>query len=70
MIHVEHDMVATHVVRYQHEQSYNHDLPQDDGIDHVYVSKFEEIWDNLDGFMAKHGRKCILPFTSLFDCGV
>lgn len=51
-------MIAEHVVRSQHDNSYNDKL-KDDGIEHIYHSKFEEIEKDLDGFMETNGRKSL-----------
>ena len=56
IIHVEHDKVATHVYQWNHDVTYNPDL-DDDGIEHVYYSNFEEIEQDLDSFLETHGRK-------------
>jgi len=40
-VHVEHNSVATHVVRNNHDSLYNPQLPND-GIVHTYVNKFED----------------------------
>lgn len=58
VIHVEHDMIATHVVQHQHDSNYNEKLV-DDGIEHVYYSKFEMVENGLDDFMKAHGRKLL-----------
>jgi hypothetical protein len=60
IIHVEKDLVASHVHRYNHDTSYNETLPDDGGIEHVYeYTKWEDLADNdvLDDFLKKHGRK-------------
>jgi len=56
VIHCEHDKVATHVFRTNHDPSYNQSLPQDD-IEYIYFDKFEDIESNLDAFVQAHGRK-------------
>jgi site-specific DNA-cytosine methylase len=56
VVHVEHDKVATHVHRHNHDSSYNSEL-EDDGIEHVCVPKFEHVEEDLDAFMKVHGRK-------------
>jgi len=38
VVHCEHDPVATYVCQH------NHDL-KDDGIEHIHINEFEEIWD-------------------------
>lgn len=57
VIHVEHDKIATHVYRSNHDRSYCPELPDDGGIEHVCVSTFEELVKNVEVFLAKHGRK-------------
>jgi hypothetical protein len=56
VIHIEQDMVAMHVARDCHDRSYNEGLPPDGIQEHVYESKFENVFNNLDSFMSKHGR--------------
>jgi site-specific DNA-cytosine methylase len=46
-------MIAMHVVQYQHDSNYNKSL-SDDGIEHVYYSKFEMVENDLDDFMEDH----------------
>ena len=57
IIHIEHDKVATHVSRYNHDIQYNPNLPRQDGdsIDHVYYSTWEEFQQNLEPIMKEHG---------------
>jgi len=43
VIHVEHDKVATHVYRWNHDSTYNQQT-EDDGINHVYLKSFEKIY--------------------------
>lgn len=67
IIFVEHDKVARHVYRFNHDHTYNSSLPEDHGgINHVY--EYEK-WEDLDGsdeflqdFLDKHGRKSTLEF--------
>lgn len=54
VIHVEHDPIATHVVRYQHDTTYNTSL-LGDGIKHMYMAKFEDIEQNVDKVIREHG---------------
>ena len=68
VFHVEHDKIAEHVVRHRHDKSYNSEL-SDDGIQHIFISKFEEIERNLDHFLKYNGRTymnnidfCVQPF--------
>jgi hypothetical protein len=56
VIHVEHDKVATHVYRWNHDPTYNLDLPEDD-IEHVFVEKWEQFEDNWRALCDEHGRK-------------
>lgn len=53
VIHCEHDKVATHVYRANHDK-YNNESSHD-GIEHLYISKFEDIEGDLDSFLQKHG---------------
>ena len=57
IIHIEHDKVATHVSRYNHDITYNPNLPRQDGdsIEHVYYSTWEEFQQNLEPIMKEHG---------------
>ena len=59
IIHVDHDKVATHVHRWNHDPIYNPDLPRDpNDIEHVYdYHSFEEIRDEIDHFLLNNGRK-------------
>jgi hypothetical protein len=61
VIVVEHDKVAVHVYKSNHDSSYNEKLP-DDGIKYIYINKFEEIYDEhnpnvLQAFLEKYKRK-------------
>jgi hypothetical protein len=58
VIHVEHDKIATHVYRHNHDRGYNSDLPDDGGIEHAFYSTFGELEDNEQLLLDKHGRKC------------
>jgi len=62
VIHVEHVMIAMHVVQYQHDSNYNKSL-SDDGIEHVYYSKFEMVENDLDDFMEDHTAPLILSLV-------
>lgn len=64
VVHVEHDEIATHVVRRNHDRQHNSDA-LDDGIEHVYLSKFEEMERNIDQFVNEHGRKYFMLECSL-----
>lgn len=55
VVHVEHDKIATHVVRHNHDKHYNPEAP-DDGIVHVYIPTFEEMEGNVEQFLQDHGR--------------
>jgi hypothetical protein len=56
IIHVDHDKVATHVHRWNHDPNYNQELPQD-SIEHIYdYHRFEDIVDNIGQFHMQHGR--------------
>ena len=63
VIHVEHDKVATHVYRWNHDRIYNPDLPED-GIEHVFVEKWEDFEKNWESLCEEHGRKL---FQELVD---
>ena len=58
VIHCEHDKISTHVYRHNHDREYNSELPEDDGIQHVYYSTFEELESNEQLLLDEHGRKC------------
>ena len=49
VIHVEHDEVANAVYRYWHEE--------DEEVNHIFISSFEEFEQNLEKLMLQHGRK-------------
>lgn len=56
IIHVDHDKVATHVHRWNHDPSHNKEL-HDDAIEHIYdYDTFEQVCANLDEFLENHGR--------------
>lgn len=55
IVHVEHDKVATHVYRWNHDPSYNNlDLPDDD-IDHVFVDEWETFEAGWETYCKDHG---------------
>jgi hypothetical protein len=56
VVHVEHDEIANHVVRRNHDHQHNASL-SDDGIEHVYISTFQEMEGSIDQFLQEHGRK-------------
>ena len=56
VVHVEHDEIANHVVRRNHDHQHNPSL-SDDGIEHVYISTFQEMEGSIDQFLQEHGRK-------------
>lgn len=64
IIHVEHDKVASHVHKYNHDPAYNPDLKDDGDIKHVYeYRKWEDLYkeplvDSIGEFVEKHGRRC------------
>lgn len=51
------DKVATHVYRSKHDRNYLPDLPDDGGIEHVYIEKFEHFnsEENVETFVSEHG---------------
>jgi hypothetical protein len=53
---VEHDKIATHVYKTNHDTRYNTELAPD-GIEHVYYSSFEEVEEDLRKIIKEHGRK-------------
>lgn len=59
IIHVEHDKVATHVYRSNHDANYSDFNLSSDGIEHVYVDRFEdiekELYDDPNLFLKKYG---------------
>jgi len=58
IVYVDHDLVARHVYRHNHDAAYNPDLPNDDGgIEYVYYESFEQVHEQLDAIMKEHGRK-------------
>ena len=65
VIHVEHDKVATHVYRTNHDPEYSDLDLEPDGIEHVYVDSFEaiekELYQDSDAFLAKYGPVDIIP---------
>lgn len=54
VIYVEHDKVAKHVYRSNHDHTYNTNLP-DDGIKHLFIEKFEELTDDIEKFLQENG---------------
>jgi hypothetical protein len=44
------------VFRYNHDYSYNKELP-DDGIEYVYVDNFDELQNDLESDPCKYGSK-------------
>jgi site-specific DNA-cytosine methylase len=56
VIHVEHDKIATHVYKTNHDSDYNTKLARD-GIEYVYYSTFEEVEEDLLSVLREHGRK-------------
>jgi hypothetical protein len=60
IIHVDHDKVAVHVARSNHDPLYNPECPIE-GIAHIYdYTKFETIFDDLDSFLEAQGRKWLV----------
>lgn len=69
IIHVDHDKVATHVHRWNHDPNYkkyfnNNDTEiyninnDTDDIEHIYeYERFEDIQKNISKFLQEHGRK-------------
>jgi site-specific DNA-cytosine methylase len=62
-VHVEHNSVATHVVRNNHDSLYNPQLPND-GIVHTYVNKFEDFSVEM---ALEYGRKLFLFIQAMLD---
>lgn len=58
VIHVEHDKIATHIYKSNHDSLYNTELAPD-GIEHVYFSSFEQVEEEEDlcRMIMEHGRK-------------
>jgi hypothetical protein len=54
VVHVEHDEIANHVVRRNHDHQHNASL-SDDGIEHVSISTFQEMEGSIDQFLQEHG---------------
>jgi hypothetical protein len=62
IIHVEHDMVATHVHRWNHDPTYNSALLPDK-CEHIYdYATFEDIRDNVAEFLEEHGRTLFIVY--------
>jgi site-specific DNA-cytosine methylase len=60
IIHVEYDLVASHVYRSNHDRAYNETLPDDGGIEHVYEYKrWEDLNEKeaMEDLLRKHGRE-------------
>lgn len=57
VIYVEHDKIATHVYRFNHDRTYNKELPEDGGIQYVYYRKFETFKEQHESILKQHGRK-------------
>lgn len=55
IIHVEHDKVATHVYKSNHDCCYNQNLVKD-GIRHVYIEKFEDLEATIAMRISELGR--------------
>lgn len=50
-----------HVMRHNHDTTYNKAL-SDSGIEHhVEYPSFESVFQDIDSFMEQHGRKCRTP---------
>jgi hypothetical protein len=70
VIHVEHDKVATHVYRSNHDHYYNSKLP-DDGVEHVFIEEFEELTGNVKKFWNDHGPiDLVLGGPPCVDCNI
>jgi hypothetical protein len=74
IIHVDHDQIANHVHRWNHDPTYadlrneneNHDDNFQHHIEHVYeYDRFEDIYNHLESFLEKHGRMYILVASLL-----
>lgn len=65
MIYIEFDAVARLVYKFNHDPSFNGDLP-DDGIEHIYVDSFEAFVRDFETFMEEHGRKYNTFFQTFF----
>jgi hypothetical protein len=64
LVHVDQDMVASHVARYNHDAAYGRDGnggKEEDGTDHVHeYTTFLDIFWGLAEFLKKHGRTFLL----------
>ena len=56
MIYVEYDGVARKVYKFNHDPSFNPNLPGD-GVDYVYINSFDDLDQDIESFMNKYGRK-------------
>lgn len=71
-IYVDHDKVAREVYKANHDYKYTCQLVEendsgekrkvygdieDDGIDHVYYERFEDIENDINSILNTHGRK-------------
>lgn len=60
IIHVDHDKIATHVHKHNHDNAYNPSLPDYGDIKHVYeYGTFEELEKSVGTFLERHGRKYV-----------
>jgi hypothetical protein len=59
IVHVENDKVSTHVYRWNHDPSYNPDLPKDD-VEQVFVDGWEKLDTSWKSYCDEHGRKSII----------
>jgi site-specific DNA-cytosine methylase len=59
IIHCEHDKVASHVYKWNHDTDYNQALPKEEGLscEHVYFESFEEVEANIEDIVDEYGRK-------------
>jgi hypothetical protein len=66
IIYIEHDKVAQHVFKQNHDPNYNPDLP-DDGIKYHYISKMEEAFYDDDNSVSPEKIKKIEDEYGPFD---
>lgn len=64
IIHVENDKVSTHVYRWNHDPSYNPDLPNDD-VEHVLVDGWDKFESSWKSYCNEYGRKSVIVIPCL-----
>ena len=64
IVYVDHDLVAKHCYRFNHDAQYNPDLP-DDGIEYAFLDSFEEFEDSFNAIMEAYGRAYLFIVSSM-----